>query len=62
ALCPTYRRGCYGCFGPMETPNAHALGQRLRALGMPARDVLRVFRNFNAQAEPFKTESERHDA
>ena len=22
ALCPTYNRGCYGCFGPMESPNA----------------------------------------
>ena len=21
ALCPAYTRGCYGCFGPMETPN-----------------------------------------
>ena len=21
ALCPAYDRGCYGCFGPMETPN-----------------------------------------
>ncbi|MCB0158297.1 MAG: oxidoreductase, partial [Caldilineaceae bacterium] len=21
ALCPAYGRGCYGCFGPMETPN-----------------------------------------
>ena len=21
ALCPAYARGCYGCFGPMETPN-----------------------------------------
>ena len=20
ALCPAYDRGCYGCFGPMETP------------------------------------------
>ena len=62
ALCPAYQRGCYGCFGPMETPNARALGDHLRVLGMPARDVQRVFRNFNAQAEPFRTESERHDA
>jgi coenzyme F420-reducing hydrogenase gamma subunit len=62
ALCPAYQRGCYGCFGPMETPNARALGDHLRALGMPARDVQRVFRSFNAQAEPFRTESERHDA
>ena len=25
ALCPAYHRGCYGCFGPMETPNTAAL-------------------------------------
>ncbi len=25
ALCPAYNRGCYGCFGPMETPNTAAL-------------------------------------
>ena len=60
ALCPSYHRGCYGCFGPMETPNARALGDHLRGLGMPARDVLRVFRNFNAQAGAFREESERH--
>ena len=62
ALCPSYLRGCYGCFGPMETPNARALGDHLRALGMPPADVRRVFRSFNAQAEPFRTESERHGA
>jgi len=62
ALCPSYDRGCYGCYGPMETPNARALGERLRALGMPPREVVRVFRNFNAHAGPFREESERHDA
>jgi sulfhydrogenase subunit delta len=46
----------------METPNARALGDHLRALGMPPADVRRVFRSFNAQAEPFRTESERHGA
>ena len=25
ALCPAYARGCYGCFGPKETPNTTAL-------------------------------------
>jgi coenzyme F420-reducing hydrogenase gamma subunit len=25
ALCPSYDRGCYGCFGPMESPNPAAL-------------------------------------
>ena len=30
ALCPSYNRGCYGCFGPMETPNMAALTGQLR--------------------------------
>ena len=25
ALCPTFHRGCYGCFGPAATPNTAAL-------------------------------------
>ncbi len=25
-LCPSTNRGCYGCFGPMETTNARSLG------------------------------------
>jgi sulfhydrogenase subunit delta len=60
ALCPSYDRGCYGCYGPMETPNTGALAGRLQALGMPERDIGRVFRSFNAQAEPFRREGDRH--
>ena len=51
ALCPAYNRGCYGCFGPMETPNRVALTRRLRLLGMDERGVERVFRTFNAAAD-----------
>jgi len=47
ALCPAYNRGCYGCFGPMETPNTASLTKRLRVLGMDDRGVERVFRTFN---------------
>ena len=54
ALCPAYNRGCYGCFGPMETPNTAALVPLLRNLGMTERGVERVFRTFNADAEPFR--------
>ena len=25
ALCPSYNRGCYGCFGPKETPHTGSL-------------------------------------
>jgi coenzyme F420-reducing hydrogenase gamma subunit len=49
ALCPSYNRGCYGCFGPMETPNTASLTRRLHVLGMSERSVDRVFRTFNVQ-------------
>jgi coenzyme F420-reducing hydrogenase gamma subunit len=54
ALCPAYNRGCYGCFGPMETPNTDALIPLLRRLGRTELDVERVFQTFNANAEPFR--------
>jgi sulfhydrogenase subunit delta len=60
ALCPSYDRGCYGCFGPMETPNALALSRELAKLGMSQTDIRRVYRTFNADAEPFRKEAERH--
>ncbi len=50
AICPSYDRGCYGCFGPMETPNTVSLTRQLRVLGMGDREVDRVFRTFNVQA------------
>ncbi|TDX63474.1 coenzyme F420-reducing hydrogenase gamma subunit [Methylosinus sp. sav-2] len=61
ALCPSYDRGCYGCFGPAETPNAPSLSAQLAALGMDEEALQRVYRTFNAQAEAFREESERHD-
>jgi sulfhydrogenase subunit delta len=50
ALCPTYNRGCYGCFGPMETPNTVSLTRQLHVLGMDDRSVDRVYRTFNVDA------------
>jgi sulfhydrogenase subunit delta len=61
ALCPSYHRGCYGCFGPMETPNPAALSERMAQLGSDDVDLVRVYRTFNAAAAPFHTESERHE-
>jgi sulfhydrogenase subunit delta len=58
ALCPSYDRGCFGCFGPMESPNTGALVPLLRRLGRSDRDVERLFRTFNAGAEPFRKAAE----
>lgn len=54
ALCPSYDRGCYGCFGPMETPNADSLGEWLADQGVPERDLVRMYRTFYANAPEFK--------
>jgi coenzyme F420-reducing hydrogenase gamma subunit len=58
ALCPSYDRGCFGCFGPMESPNTASLVPLLRRLGRSERDVERLFRTFNAGAEPFQRAAE----
>jgi coenzyme F420-reducing hydrogenase gamma subunit len=60
AICPAYARGCFGCFGPMESPNTPSLARRLRGLGMSERDLVRVFRTFNANAPAFREESGVH--
>jgi sulfhydrogenase subunit delta len=62
ALCPTYHRGCYGCFGPKETPNTQSLSAWFKArLAVPAPDQVRLFRQFYANAEAFRSESERQE-
>lgn len=54
AICPAYRRGCYGCFGPQESPNADSLSKRWSSLGVTDEDLVRAFRTFNAWAEAFR--------
>ena len=58
AICPACHRGCYGCFGPQDTPNASSLSSRLRELGLGPEDLLRVYRTFNAAAPAFQAASE----
>ena len=53
AICPSYNRGCYGCFGPMETPNVAALTRQMRDLDATDTVIDRLFHTFNASAEPF---------
>lgn len=61
AICPAYHRGCYGCFGPMRMPNTASLSARWDQIGVSQPDIVRVFRTFNAYAEPFRKESEAYE-
>lgn len=61
AICPAYQRGCYGCFGPMEAPNSQSLGLQFEAMGVAAADIVRLFRSFNGNADPFRMASDRYE-
>lgn len=53
AICPGCDRGCYGCFGPQDTPNTDSLGKVWLQADRQPDELRRVFHNFNAAAEPF---------
>jgi coenzyme F420-reducing hydrogenase gamma subunit len=59
AICPAYNRGCYGCFGPMESPNPDSLMNHYARRGTGADALVRVLRGFTGYAESFRSASER---
>jgi coenzyme F420-reducing hydrogenase gamma subunit len=62
ALCPTYNRGCYACFGPKENTNVSSLTDWWHdRLDIPDKDIVRSLRTFNAGAREFEKVSIRHD-
>lgn len=61
AICPAYGRGCYGCFGPMPTPNTDSLGNQFLALGQSPAEVTRAYRSFNGYMSPFREASDRFE-
>jgi len=61
-LCPACDRGCFACFGPVETPNTSALSERLKALGMDARSLQHYYRLFTNNAPAFREASKAHES
>lgn len=61
AICPAYARGCYGCFGPMESPNTVSLSEFWKKMGVDEAEMLRAYRTYNAYSEAFRRESESHE-
>jgi sulfhydrogenase subunit delta len=57
ALCPAFNRGCYGCFGPSETPNIASLRDLWHSIGVADADLALALRTFNAYAPEFREAS-----
>ncbi len=58
ALCPTVNRDCENCYGPMSNPNASALAETLRKIGLPKDDIVRKFRKYAGTTPDFRKEAE----
>jgi sulfhydrogenase subunit delta len=59
AICPSYDRGCYGCFGPVKQGNSQSLGDHYLKCGCHPEELVPLFRNFNGYSPEFRAESER---
>lgn len=57
ALCPSYNRGCFGCYGPKEAANPEALSRHFLENGKDKEEMIRFFRNFNSGSEIFADHS-----
>lgn len=62
AICPTYDRGCYGCFGPVSQSNCLSLTDQYLSMGTSAETLLPLLRNFNAAAPEFRDASNQIEA
>lgn len=56
ALCPSFGRECYACFGPSDNPNTASYATRLEGLGLPQDEVARRFLFINNAAPEFLEE------
>jgi len=59
AICPSYNRGCFGCYGPAAQPNLVSLTTQFTQQGVPQADVIRSLRSFNGYAAEVRQESDR---
>jgi sulfhydrogenase subunit delta len=59
AICPSYDRGCYGCYGPATQPNLVSLTDQFRREGLSRQAAVDLVRSFNGYAPEFRAESDR---
>ena len=53
ALCPSFGRDCYGCYGPAENVNTAALAQRLDGIGLLPGQITNRFLSIYSNEQAF---------
>jgi len=54
AICPSYGRGCYGCFGPSNDVNLTSYATWLEKHGVPLAKTKLLVRGMNANSKEFR--------
>jgi hypothetical protein len=60
AICSKFHRGCYGCFGPAETPNIESLAEHFRKQGLGSAEITRMLRSFSGYLAHFEESQVEH--
>lgn len=61
ALCPSFNRGCFACYGAKENPNTSSLSNKLYQLGVKNQEIMKLFRSYNSSTPAFLKESNLYD-
>jgi sulfhydrogenase subunit delta len=61
ALCPSYDRACYSCWGPMKQANTMALAKRFEAMGLSPSQIVRRFTLFGAETLEYRKVREHYE-
>lgn len=59
AICPTFGRACYGCFGPSESAKVDNFVDLMQKHGMKKAEVVRLLRGFTGYAGPLRSATEK---
>jgi len=59
AICPTFNRGCFGCFGPAVQANLVGLGDRISTDETQREQIIGDLGSFNVVAPEFQAEADR---
>ena len=62
ALCPSFGKACYGCFGPSEQPNCHSLTNRFAGFGLLPEEISQRFAAIHSHLPPYKEQIKHWDA
>lgn len=59
ALCPGFDRGCFGCYGPMESANPDSLCHNLAERGVANDEIIRLLSGYTGWAVEFRATIEK---